>query len=54
MPTFVRTKKSDEKTPPKQAAISHAMIQNKLPRNNKLQKKYLDGDHNASSAHDPS
>ena len=33
-PTFVKTEKADEKTPPKQAAISHAMILNK-PQNSK-------------------
>ena len=35
-PTFVKTKKSDKKTPPKQAAIPHAMVLNKLPKNSKL------------------
>ena len=33
-PTFVKTEKAEEKTPPKQAAISHALILNK-PQNNK-------------------
>ena len=34
MPTFVKTEKTEEKTPPKQAAIPHALILNK-PQNSK-------------------
>ena len=33
-PTFVKTEKTEEKTPPKQAAIPHALILNK-PQNSK-------------------
>ena len=35
-PTSVKTEKSDEKTSPKQAAITCAMVLNKLPQNSKL------------------
>ena len=51
--TFFKTEKSDEKAPPKQAAILHTMVMGKLAKNNKSAEKCVDGNHNAPSVQNP-